>query len=67
MLELNCDRDTELLLRTKVNGSFGDSQKSLLLLESPDPAEWAWDVRPLRIAPGQENSTATPAEEAPAP
>lgn len=67
VLELNGDRDTVLLRRPKVNGSFGDSQKSLLLLESPDPAEWAWDVRPLRIAPGQENSTATPAEEAPAP
>lgn len=67
VLDLNGDRDTVLLRRPKVNGSFGDSQKSLLLLESPDPAEWAWDVRPLRIAPGQERPTETPAAEAPAP
>jgi hypothetical protein len=54
VLELNGDRDTVLLRRPKVNGAMGEPQKSLLLLESPDPAEWAWDVRPLRIAPGQE-------------
>lgn len=67
VLELNGDRDTVLLRRPKVNGAMGDPQKSLLLLESPDPAEWAWDVRPLRIAPGQESPTPAPAPEATAP
>ena len=66
VLELNGDRDTVLLRRSKVNGEMGESQKSLLLLESPDPAEWAWDVRPLRIAPGQERPM-QPVSEAPTP
>lgn len=67
VLELNGDRDTVLLRRPKVNGAMGEPQKSLLLLESPDPAEWAWDVRPLRIAPGQESPTPAPASGTSAP
>lgn len=67
VLDLNGDRDTVLLRRPVVNGELGEPQKSLLLLESPDPAEWAWDVRPLRIAPGQESPTEPPSAEAPAP
>lgn len=60
VLRPNGNRDTVLLRRPKVNGEMGKPQRSLLLLEPPDPAAWAYDVRPLRVQD-------PPSVEAPAP
>lgn len=60
VLRPNGNRDTVLLRRPKVNGEMGEPQRSLLLLEPPDPAAWAYDVRPLRVQD-------PPVVEAPAP
>jgi len=50
VLDRNGDRDTVMLRQPKVNGEFGDEQKAMLLLDPPDPAEFEYDVRPLRRA-----------------
>lgn len=51
VLDRNGDRDTILLRRPQVNVPLGEDRQGLLLLTPPDPAEWAWDVRPLKRDP----------------
>ena len=58
VLDLNGDRDTVMLRRPKVNGEFGATQEALLLLEAPDPAEFEYDVRPLRRSTASEETPA---------
>lgn len=65
VLDRNGDRDTVLLRRPQVNATIGETQQGLLLLAPPDPAEWAWDVRPLRRADAAD--AAATAEAPPAP
>ncbi|MGA0286455.1 MAG: LolA family protein [Phycisphaerales bacterium] len=56
VLDRNGDRDTVMLRRPKVNAEFGETQQTLLLLEAPDPAEFEYDVRPLRRTTGSEET-----------
>lgn len=56
VLDRNGDRDTVMLRRPKVNGAFGEPQASLLLLEAPNPAEFEYDVRPLKRSSARQSS-----------
>lgn len=56
VLDRNGDRDTVMLRRPRVNGPFDDAQSALLLLEPPDPAEFEYDVRPLRRSPARRSA-----------
>jgi hypothetical protein len=50
VLKLNGNRDTVWLRQPRVNSGFEAPQEALLLMTPPDPAQWQYDVRPLRAA-----------------